>query len=133
MALKQHEKREELKNDLSTKFNNRTVDIIQEGWGRIAEGLTEATPESVGFAVRKNRDWFDANLSGIQDLLNNKHKALTAYLSNPSSIHLKEEWRQMRGIAQRTFRSMEDSWWLIWWRRCKVSPILATFTPSTTH
>ena len=84
-ALKQHEKREKQRNVLSTKFNDRTQDNIQEGWGRITEGLTEAAAETVGFVVRKHRDWFDANLPGIQDIVNKKHKALTAYLSNPSS------------------------------------------------
>ena len=123
-TLKQDKKCEQLRNALSIRLNNRTSDNIHEGLGRIAEGLAEAAAETVGFAARKNKDWFHASLQGIQ---------IKAFLSRPSSGRLKEEWRQMRGIIQRTLRNRKKVRGCVWRKRCKVSPILVTFTTSTTY
>ena len=68
--------------------------------------------ETLGYTTRKNRDWFDSNLESIQTLLSNKHRALTAYLADRTSIQLQDQWKLARSAAERALRSMEDQWWL---------------------
>ena len=85
---------------------------IEEGWQKFSETLMETGKNVLGFATRKNRDWFDSNMDNIKLLLSKKHKALAAHLANRTSDHLREEWRQARSAAQRELRAMENSWWL---------------------
>ena len=85
---------------------------IEEGWQKFSEVLRSTAENILSFTTRKNRDWFDSNLEGIQTLLSNKHKALTAHLANRTSDRLREQWKLARSAAQRELRSMENSWWL---------------------
>ena len=95
---------------------NRLSDVppagIEPGWKHFTESVNSAATDTIGFASRKNKDWFDANLPGIQELLECKHRAHSALLSNPSSVRLRDIWKQARSSAERALRGMENSWWL---------------------
>ena len=110
--LQDSEKREEFSAAVSDKLRSPLPAGVEPGWKYIADNVAAAANETVGFATRKNKDWFDANLHGIQELLKNKHRTHAALLSNPSSTHLREEWRKVRANAQRVLRNMENTWWL---------------------
>ena len=71
-----------------------------------------AAAETIGFAVCRNKDWFNSNLPGIQDLLTRKQRAHAVHLRNPVSLRLREEWRGARAETQRVLCKMENSWWL---------------------
>lgn len=51
-------------------------------WSTLRTALHQAAVESIGY-TRKRQHWFDNSAPGIYNLLQAKHKALAAYLSNP--------------------------------------------------
>lgn len=87
-------------------------DCVEGGWTHFAQTVTNAAEEVLGFAERNNKDWFDANINDIGELLKAKNKALQAFLNNSNSDYLKRQWQFKRAEAQRILRDMENDWWL---------------------
>ena len=97
---------------LSNRLSGVPPTEIEPGWKHFTENVNSAATETIGYARRKNKDWFDANLPGIQELLECKNRAHSALLSNPSSVRLRDIWKQARSSAERALRGMENSCWL---------------------
>ena len=110
-ALELAEKREEFKEAISEKLDENPPAGVEEGWKFILDSVSAVAAETIGSTTRRNQDWFDSNLPGIQEILKNKHKAHAAHLSNPSSVYLRQKWREERGKVQRLLREMENTWW----------------------
>ena len=71
-----------------------------------------AAEQVLGHTKRKNADWFDENITQIRELLENKYKAHSAHKSNPSSVRLKDKWKDARSACQRELRALENQWWI---------------------
>ena len=76
---------------LSSALCNQLPLGAELGWEHIAESITATASNFPGYATRKEKDWFDANIPDMKLLLDNKHKTHAALLSNPSSARLSEE------------------------------------------
>ena len=111
-VLESKDKREELSEAISEKLKEEMPTDVETGWKHLLDSVAVVAAETVGFTTRKNQDWFDANLPGIQDVLQSKHRALAAHLSNPASVYLKEKWKEKRASAQRMLRQVENDWWM---------------------
>ena len=85
---------------------------IEEGWKSLSTAAAAVAEEELGRAPRRNKDWFDSNLQGIREVVDTKNKALAASLSNPSSIYLRNKYKEARSNCQRALRNMENAWWL---------------------
>ena len=86
-------------------------DCIEESCAHLAHTITQAGDEVLGFTNQKNKDWFNENIVDIRELLRSKNKAHRAFLNNPSSDYLKQQWQNKRSEAQRLLRTMENEWW----------------------
>ena len=65
----------------------------------------------IGLRTRKHRDWFDENDTEIRELLSKKNCAHNASIRNPSSIPLRNKFRELRAHVSRELRRMENRWW----------------------
>ena len=88
---------------------NTTVD---EGWKQLAEVVRGAAQDVVGYANKKNKDWFDDNSNEVKNLLDSKNKGHAARNGSPNSVYLRERWRNLRAQTQRCLRDIENQWWL---------------------
>lgn len=84
---------------------------IDEEWVNLRAFTHQAAVDSLGYAQRRHRDWFDENSEEISMLLAVKNKAHDALLSNPLSAALRANWRSLRSETQRKLREMENGWW----------------------
>ena len=71
-----------------------TENWVEDSWRHISRSLTVAAEEVLGFTKRKNADWFDENISQIQDLLQHKYKLHAALKNIPSSVRLGAQWEK---------------------------------------
>lgn len=85
---------------------------IEDTWKHLSGTVTEVAEATLGYTKRKNQDWFDENIDEVRILLDRKYKANAAHVHNPTSVHLKEKWKEARSEAQRVLRAMENDWWL---------------------
>ena len=85
---------------------------IEDTWKHLSGTVTEVAEATLGYTKRKNQDWFDENIDEVRTLLDRKYKANAAHIHNPTSVHLKEKWKEARLEAQRVMRAMENDWWL---------------------
>nr|XP_054768285.1 uncharacterized protein LOC129275831 [Lytechinus pictus] len=72
---------------------------------------TRSSEETIGFSIKKSRDWFDENNKEIQELLEKKRSAHQAHLSHPSCPVKKAAFRHICNNLQRKFRVMQNEWW----------------------
>ena len=84
---------------------------VNTTWSTLRTAIHRAAVESVGYTRRRHQDWFDNSAPGIHNLLQEKHKALAAHLSNPQSTSLKARFNNIRAETQRTLRAMKNDWW----------------------
>ena len=84
---------------------------VNTTWSTLRTAIHRAAVESVGYTRRRHQDWFDNSAPGIHNLLQAKHKALAAHLSNPQSTSLKARFNNIRAETQRTLRAMKNDWW----------------------
>ena len=111
-ALNSETIQQKLQDAVSARLDNAFTPGIEEGWKGIFTTAAAVAEEELGRAPRKNQDWFDSNVQGIQEVLENKNKALAASLSNPSSTYLRDKYKKARANCQRILRDMENEWWL---------------------
>ena len=84
---------------------------MEDSWERFASAIKNTAEETIGLKKRNHRDWFDENDSAITSILAEKNRAHNACLRNPSSVHLRECFREIRGRVQRELRRIENEWW----------------------
>ena len=111
-ALGSEQTRTNFQNAMTARLCNPLPHGIEEGWKSLSTAAAAVAEEQLGRAPRKHRDWFDPNLPGFREALDNRNKALAASLSNPSSVYLKNNYREARSNCQRALRNMENEWWL---------------------
>ncbi|XP_049595938.1 uncharacterized protein [Syngnathus scovelli] len=85
---------------------------ISATWSTLRTAIHQAVVESIGYTRRRHQDWFDNSAPDIHNLLQVKHKALAAHLSNLQSSSLKASYNDIRAETQRTLRAMENEWWV---------------------
>ena len=103
--------REQIALQLSKLPETPTDPDVNSTWSSLRTAIYQAAVESVGHTRRKHQDWFDNSAPRIHSLLQAKHKALAAHLSNPQSTSLKAHFSNIRAETQRTLRAMENDWW----------------------
>ena len=86
-------------------------DHVKDSWKFFARTILNTAEESIGLRKRSHRDWFDENDSEIGAILAEKNRAHNASLKNPSSVHLREYFKEIRGHVQRELRRIENEWW----------------------
>ena len=111
-ALASRETERMLQETVSARLGDSLTPGIEEGWKSLSSAVASSAEEVLGRAPRKNQDWFDANQQEIQGIVDTKNKALAASLSNPSSVHLRNKYKEARANCQRALRNMENEWWL---------------------
>lgn len=84
---------------------------ISSTWSTLHTALHPVGVESIGYTRKRHQDWFNNSAPGIYNLLQAKHKALAAHLSNPQSTVLKVHLNSLRSETQHTLRAMENDWW----------------------
>ena len=83
--------RSEIKDTQKCKqFNHEATNVIlaptsaNEAWSTLHDGIYKAAIAAVGKSVKKNVDWFEANLVTLIPLVNEKITALLTYKTYPS-------------------------------------------------
>nr|XP_054757380.1 uncharacterized protein LOC129263494 [Lytechinus pictus] len=80
-------------------------------WNSLKASILQSSEETIGFSIKKSRDWFDENNKEIQELLEKKRSAHQAHLSHPSCPVKKAAFRHICNNLQRKFRVMQNEWW----------------------
>ncbi|KYO47813.1 hypothetical protein Y1Q_0019866 [Alligator mississippiensis] len=78
-ALKDPGQREKVQAQLHSALEQVPTDddiSIQAHWEQLKSAVQDACAQTIGFALRWNQDWFNANDAQIRDLLKWKHAAL---------------------------------------------------------
>ena len=111
--LQSAEVKAELQAGLQAKLeNNYPEDPSPETlWDLLKASILQTSEEIIGFATKKNRDWFDENNQEIQELLETKRSAHQAHLSHPSCPVKKAAFRHICNNLQRKLRVMQNEWW----------------------
>ncbi|XP_068241018.1 uncharacterized protein [Palaemon carinicauda] len=90
--------------------NNIDYELDSE-WTKLKTIIQENAEETLGFSTRRHQDWFDNNADGIHDLITAKNRAHDTWLSQPTSVALKEIFQQLRSEVQKILRDRENNWW----------------------
>jgi len=85
---------------------------MDDVWNRFTRNLSDVAIECLDVVHRRSRDWFDENDLAIAELLKRKNIAHDSVLSNPSSVELRERWKQLRSEVQVKLREIENNWWM---------------------
>ena len=114
--LKDPEKRSEFQQVLEEKLDSRQpipeeVDVTGR-WQQLSSDLGGCAESTLGICRRKNRDWFDDNSSAIAELVQAKNRAHNAAVANPSSVTLRNRFKELRSETQRELRRIENGWWV---------------------
>ena len=91
--------------------NNAEEETPDGLWKSMSKAVLEAAAGVLGYAGKKNADWFSENDERIRDLIEERNKALTTKLSNPTATN-QQRLTSARSILQRKLREMENDWWL---------------------
>ena len=78
---------------------------------RVILSLPTAPEEFLGFATKKNKDWFDESNVEIQKMLEEKRSAQQVCLAHPFCPAKKPAFRQIRNMLQLKLRVMQNEWW----------------------
>ena len=85
-----------------------------DAWNVIAFALLEGSMNVLGKTSKKNRDWFDEQRGDIQVLLEERNKAQSRNLQNPSDAN-RARYVELRAHLQWELRQMENDWWTRLW------------------
>ena len=75
---------------------NNIENELDSEWTKLKTIIQENAEETLGFSTRRHQDWFDDNAGGIHDKITAKNKAHDAWLSQPTSVALKENFQLLR-------------------------------------
>ena len=105
------EKRSELQQALEEKLDSQAIpeEVEVTGrWQRLSPDLRRSAESTLGICRRKNRDWFDKISSAIAELVQAKNRAHNAAVANPSSVTLRNRFKELRSEMQRELRAEAD-------------------------
>jgi hypothetical protein len=91
--------------------NIQITDEVEESWKSFRDIIFESCLNILGNRKRHHQDWFDQNDAEIAEMLDEKHRLLTAYLSSNTNS-AKEAFARARRRVQSRLREMQDSWLL---------------------
>ena len=80
-------------------------------WQDFKTAVQESAAETLGFSVRKNKDWFDESDPAIQDLLDKKRSCYNHLLSKPDDPAAKAAYKKACSTLQASLRTMQNDWW----------------------
>ena len=103
-ALESPATKNKFQDSITIRLEGTLAPGVEEGWKNLSTEAATVAEEELGRAPRKNKDWFDANLQDIREVVDAKNSALAVSLSSPSSIFLKNKYKDARAHAQRTLR-----------------------------
>ena len=70
---------------------------MQPATGRsLAQKLFQASADTLGFAKKKNMDWFDENEASVSSLLNELHSLHIEYIKNKDSRPKKDCYSKVK-------------------------------------
>jgi len=97
---------------LDERLESLTIDSkdVERNWCTLRDMVYNTALETLGPSTRQHKDWFDENCSEIQQLLDEKHRAHKAVLSDPSSMSKKSALKNARSTVQKKLRQMKDTW-----------------------
>lgn len=84
---------------------------LNQKWESFAAKITTAASTILGTSPKKHKDWFQENNTEIASLLKRKNQAHVDCLRNPTSLVLKQRFKDLRSQTQKRLRMMEDTWW----------------------
>ena len=104
---------EELKSAITSALREtqNENDSSQGQWDTMSKAVFNAAAGVLGFAKRKNADWFNENNEEIKELIIERNAALKQKLSNPTPTNV-SRLKSARATLQRKLREMENNWWL---------------------
>ena len=84
---------------------------LENMWDHLKFLIAMASEEVLGFASKKNKDWFDENNQEIQELLAKKRSALQAHRAQPGCPGKKAAFCLACSNLQHELRVMKNEWW----------------------
>lgn len=84
---------------------------FEEQWKNLRNVLLETSVEVIGYAKRKNEDWFEDNQEGIEDVLREKWKKHQEFLTKGTTRSL-SNFKSAKAMAQRRSRELKNKWWV---------------------
>ncbi|XP_051651908.1 craniofacial development protein 2-like [Manacus candei] len=107
--------RDRFQANLQTRLENHSTDSTDSSpetiWHHIKNSILQSSEESLGFSLKKNKDWFDENNREIQDLLRKKRTVHQAHLALPSCHARKPAFRLACSKLQQKLRDIQNKWW----------------------
>ena len=88
--------------------SNSPPDLL---WDHMKTAILQATNETLGFSIKKNKDWFDENNGEIQKMLATKRPAHQAHLAQASCPQKEAAFRLAGSTLHRKLRNIQNEWW----------------------
>ncbi|CAM4561369.1 unnamed protein product [Leuciscus chuanchicus] len=85
-----------LANNLSSALTHPLHNTAESAWANLSSAIQKAASDTIGFTSKRHQDCLDDSSLEILNLLEEKHKALSAHLSNPQSPSLRSNWSNIR-------------------------------------
>ncbi|KAL0156964.1 hypothetical protein M9458_048210 [Cirrhinus mrigala] len=80
-------------------------------WDQLKTAIGKSSIAVLGFASKRNKDWFEENNEEIQALLSRKRVTHQAHLAQPSCNVKKSAFRLICSRLQRKLREIQNEWW----------------------
>ncbi|XP_072049980.1 uncharacterized protein [Amphiura filiformis] len=80
-------------------------------WEELRKKIYQASADSLGYAKKKHKGWFDENDVSVTALLDELHSLHIEYANNKDSKARKDRYNHMKQKAQAKLREMKDNWW----------------------
>ena len=112
-SLKSSHVQDELKAKLAESLPD-TIPLtatVEDAWASSRDAIFSSAEAALGFRKRKHHDWFDQCDQEILQLVEQKHSAHAAWLSDKNSASKHAQFKQLRAQVQRRTREMKNSWW----------------------
>ena len=69
-------------------------------WAKLRSRHFQASEDSLGFAKKKHKDWFDENEASVSSLLNELHSLNSEYKNNKDSHAKKDRYNKVKQKTQ---------------------------------
>ena len=87
------------------------TDTAEHAWTVFRDAVFSAAETALGLCKRKHQDWFDQNDQDILTLIEVKHSAHAAWLSDKNSASKHAHFKQLLGQLQSRTRELKNAWW----------------------
>lgn len=90
---------------------NTLYDSVNHHWGDLREKIFQAAADSIGFAKKRHKDWFDENDTTASCLLDELHSLHVEYINDKTSQAKKDRYNKTKQTVQAKLCAMKNSWW----------------------